>query len=350
MDLLIHDIDPSVTGPFLEVLSDGIGIWYSASPRDDPTVDAATTLYRYDVDTERVEAVWESADPTFAIVRMAGEVGTIAFAELDVTPGDRAWNLWLLPERGAEPILLDKYPGGDDVPGAVPSFDVETGRIVWTAFDRGDNGPVSQMWLATSPDWEPQLLATRQARERELWLPSMWLDQVAFVEVIYDDDRTDDERRVLLMDLSRPDAEPRRLDTSGLATMPLLTADGLVWKEGEEGMSMFNWGWLAHYRFEDRAVHPISMGEDQINYPSLGSRFVAAGSIDSTMLLVYDLDRREVRTVELNPPTDPHDLAHPSLTGNLLVWIVFPYTEEAAYLRWTYLPYPGADVRGFPDP
>jgi hypothetical protein len=352
MDLRIEEIDHSVTGPFLEVVSDGLAIWYSAAAPDVHDPQTAPLLYRYDPGIGRPELVWQS-DDAWSIVTIGGEGGTIAFAELNMTPGERAWNLWLIPNRRAEPILLDTYPGGSEVPGSVPSFDIDEGLIVWTSFDRGQDGPVSQMWWARQPDWEPQLLATRLARERELWLPSVQVDQVAFVEVVYNADRSADERHVLLMDLRRPGAEPRRLDTTGRATMPQLVREGVIWKETDPGMNMFNWGTLQYYTFDEGTVSPIDLGADANNNPSVGQRFLAAQSIDSSVLMVYDLDRNQARPVELHPPTGPSAADRPSVAGSLLVWVALEINEadpdaSPPNLRWTHLPLPGADVRGFP--
>ena len=350
----VSEIDDTVTGPFLEVVSDGLFIWYSGVEPDDLAAETATVLYRLHPDSQQRDAVWRTADPAFSIARIAGHNGTVAFAEIDATPGHTAWNFWLLSADASEPILLDQYPEGASVPGFVPSFDVDEERVIWTAFDLGDDGPVSEMWLASAPDWEPRLVASRRAEDRELWLPSLWRDHVAFVELIYSEDRTSDDRHVLLMNIDDPAAEPRRLDTSGLATMPQLVEGGVFWKESVRGMSMFNWGGLRYYSFADERVRTIDLTGDEVNYPSVGDRFVTAQSIDSSLLMVYDRDRDEVYPVERHPPAGPGAADRPSLSGTLLVWVALEIDEShprggpPPKLRWTYLPPPGADVRGFP--
>src|SRR5690606_29164945 len=139
------------------------------------------------------------------------------------------------------------------VPSLVPSFSVGEERVVWTAFDRGRDRPVSQLLEASSPAWQPRVVLEVPAAESELWLPSISGSLVAFTEVRYAADRSSDERFVYLMDLANPEGR-RRLDSSGRATMPLIVPGAVLWKEADPGFNMFNWGRMYRFDLETEAI------------------------------------------------------------------------------------------------
>jgi len=349
LEVEIGRLDPTVSGDFYQVVSDGTAIWYSASGDAETSGGTGSDLFHHVPGQPSPALVWENPSRDHSLVRLDGEDGVLAFADLDVTPGRREWNLWLIPELHAEPILIDSYPGGEEVPGAVPSFDVDEQRLAWTAFDESPDGPVSQLWLAAAPDWEPRLVASRLAIERELWFPSLGGSLLAYVELIDLDDRQLPERRIMIIDLDDPTAEPRRLDVSGRATMPQMIEDGVVWKETDPGMSMFTWGSLVRYSLTTDQLRPVSMGaQDFVNYPSAGNRFVAAWGSDASLLVVHDTTTTLGSRVERYPPAGPEVVDRPSLHGDLLVWVysVLELGGGTSEIRWAWLPEPGSDRGG----
>jgi hypothetical protein len=254
-------------------------------------------------------------------VKIAGDLGTIAFVDIP-RDGVRAWDLWLIPRHEEEPIMLDTHPGDEDVPSLVPSLSIQESTIAWTAFDRGAEGPVSQLLLARGPDWEPTLLLERPAAEAELWFPSFYGTRVAFCEVVYSPDRTTDTRTVYVLDLGAPDAEPQQLSHSDLATMPVLIDETVIWKEADPGFNMFNWGTL--WRTEIGGPGPTRLDTtpiDYVNYPSAGSRFVAWWAADSFTFAVYDLLEGRTRIIEQHTAGAPADILRPHIAGDLLVWL-----------------------------
>ena len=170
------------------------------------------------------------------------------------------------------------------VPDFVPSFHVHQDQVAWTAFDFGPDGEaLSRLLYARAPDWTPVVVAERDARLAELWFPSLRDTQLVYCEVIYSADRTTDERHVYLVDAAHLDIAPRRLDTSGRATMPILLVNGgVVWKEADPGFSMFNWGTMYHYDEATGEVTRLPMRpQEYVNYPSAGARFIAAWGADT---------------------------------------------------------------------
>src|SRR6187455_1768193 len=170
-ELEIGILPREVSGTTLEFVSDGSAILYSSSREPDAGAESAPDLWRYEPGAAEPTLLWRNAERDHSIVKIAGDVGTAAFVEMPIT-GERAWNLWLVPEPGAEAILLDRHPGDDGVSSLVPSIAVRDSLVAWTAFDRGPDGPVSQLLIARAPAWEPTLLQQRRAAEAELWLPS----------------------------------------------------------------------------------------------------------------------------------------------------------------------------------
>lgn len=322
-----------------EFASDGSSIIYASGiAADVARPDAAPDLWRLvPGPSAEPELVWRNPERGHTLARLGGDAGAVAFVDMPLS-GERSWTLWFIPRHESEAIVLDEHPGDADVPSLVPSFSVGEDRVVWTAFDRGPEGPVSQLLEATAPTWEPRVVIERPAAEAELWLPSLSGDLVAFTEVRYAPDRSSDERHVILMDLRDPEGR-RRLDTSGLATMPLLVPGAVLWKEADPGFNMFNWGRMYRYDLEAGAVTSVDTSPQEfVNYPSAGSRFVAWRGADSFSLGVYDHLLNEARVIERSG--NDVSLLRPHLAWDLMVWmrVVGSGANNRAELRYAFLP------------
>ncbi|HEX5039643.1 MAG TPA: hypothetical protein VFW95_05865 [Candidatus Limnocylindria bacterium] len=346
LDVLTFPRD--LSGTTLEFVSDGSAILYSSSRAPDSALESAPDLWRYEPGATEPTLVWHNPERDHSIVRIAGDLGTAAFVDVP-TDGERAWNLWLVPEPNADAILLDTHPGDDDVSSLVPSFTVRDSLIAWTSFDRGPDGPVSQLFVASAPSWQPRLLQERHAAEAELWLPSVYGSHLVYTEVRYAPDRSTDERFVYLLDLADPEAEPMRLDTSGRATMPLILSDTVLWKETDPGLNMFTWGRMVACTIPDCEPEPISTApQDEVNYPSVGERFAAWWGLDSFSFGVYDLERDQPRFIEIYPAESGDNVLRPHVSGSLLVWLFVdgPDPGGPSELRYAYLPMAGGDRLG----
>jgi hypothetical protein len=332
----------------LDFASDGASVIFSSGVGDGPEGETAPDLWRYAPGAAAPELLWRNPRRDRTLVRIGGDRDVWAFDEMPVD-NTRAWNLWLLTEPGGEARLMDTHPGDEGVPSLVPSFVVSEGQIAWTAFDRGRAGePVSQLLYAAAPDWEPRLIAERPADVAELWFPSLRGSLLAYTEVVYSADRITDERHVYLTDLADPTAEPSRLDASGLATMPLLVNDGVVWKEAERGFSMFNWGRLYFHDLHTGDVSPVSMHpQNDVNYPSAGLRFVAAWSADAFTFTVHDLELKTSRLVERLDPETNASVPRAHVSGDLLVWVHTTVDDSPipgrSELRYAFLPGAGTE-------
>jgi hypothetical protein len=340
-DATIGTIDPGMTHPVLEFASDGESVVFSSARAADAGPDGAPDLWRIVLPHGEPELLWRNPERNHAIVKIAGDLGSVAFVDMPLT-GERAWDLWLLPRGASEALLLDTHPGDEDVSSLVPSLAIYENTVVWTSFDRGATGPVSQLRVAQAPGWEPRTLRELPAADAELWSPSLLGSTLAYVEVHYLDQRTADERHVYLTSTD-PGSEPRRLDRSGRATMPVVIDDGVLWKEAEEGFSMFNWGRMYRYDPVDGSARRISTRPQQwVNYPSAGYRFAAWHGADSFQLAVYDLLHDEELLLARHSIASQESELRPHLAGDLLVWMHLELAggDERSELRYAFLPGP----------
>ncbi|HSI99435.1 MAG TPA: hypothetical protein VLA59_03515 [Patescibacteria group bacterium] len=322
-----------------EFASDGSSIIFaSAAAPDVARDDAAPDLWRLTPGpSAEPELIWRNPARDHTLARVGGDAGAVAFVDMPLT-GERAWTFRFMARHETEARILDEHPGDADVPSLVPSFSVGEDRVVWTAFDRGPAGPVSQLLEASPPTWEPRVVLERPATEAEFWLPSLSGSLVAFTEVRYAADRLSDERHVYLMDLGDPDGR-RRLDTSGRATMSLIVPGAVLWKEADAGFNMFNWGRMYRFDLATEAITSVdSSPQEYVNYPSAGGRFVAWHGADSFALGVYDHLLDEPRIVERSG--NDVSLLRPHLAGDLLVWmrVVGSGPDNRAELRYAFLP------------
>lgn len=338
-DLKIGVLGREHTDDMLDFASDGLAIIFSSGVLPDvTTTGGAPDLWRLEPFGEP-EVVWKNPNRDHTIARIGGDMGMYAFVDMPTT-GERAWTLHLIPRHRTEAIVLDRHPGDEDVPSFVPSFSAFEQRIVWTAFDRGPNGPVSQLLTATEPTWEPTVLLEYPASEVEIWLPSQNGSDVVYAEVRYADDRLTDQRSVWLMSTADP-ASARRLDASGLATMPVLIPDAVLWKEADPGFNMFNWGRMFRYDLWTEEVSEVDLGpQDYVNYPSGGSRYAAWWGNDSFAFGVYDHMLGESRMIERTRAGSDTGILRPHLAGDLLAWLRVVGSDEHASreLRYAWMP------------
>jgi hypothetical protein len=179
-----------------------------------------------------------------------------------------------------------------------------------------------------------------------LWLPSLYGRRMVYTEVRYAEDRSTDERSVHLLDLGDPDAVPERLDASGMATMPLITGQTVAWKETDPGFNMFNWGRMVRYDLATGERHTLSTWpQEYVNYPSIGSRFVAWWGADAFTFSVYDLVRQRARLVERHSSDSETNVLRPHVSSDLMVWMqaTLERGDVRRELRWAWLPGAGDD-------
>jgi hypothetical protein len=332
----IRSVGPAFTARVLEFASTGFSIVASAA--DDRGDDAAPDLYLIPPDTGEPQLIWRNSRRDHSLVKLAADGDTIAFVDMPIT-GEAAWTLRLIAEEGAESIVLDELDDDPTIPTLVPSMSVYWPYVAWTAFHAGPDGPVSRLLYAQSPDWEPVVLAERPAAAAELWFPALHGAQLVYTELVYAEDRQSDERRVWLTEINDPDG-PQRLDTSGLATMPVLNQYDIAWKEGDPGFHQLNWGSIVRYDPDGGAARPMPMWhEDDVNFPSAGTRFMTWRAADSRRLGVWDGARGEARGIVAYESPSQRVL-RPHIAGSLITWLFVDDSvePELSEIRYALVP------------
>ncbi|HEY8170721.1 MAG TPA: hypothetical protein VIH24_06435 [Candidatus Limnocylindria bacterium] len=342
-EMEVASISAEFSAGVLEHASTGSAVLLSAG-LDEP--EAAPDLYRVLPASGQPELIWRNPHRDHSLVNIGGEFNRVAFVDMPIT-GEIAWNLWFIPDEGADPILLDRHPGDPAVPTYVPSFSVYYPTIAWTAFDIGPLGPVSQLLYAQWPTWEPRLIAESPAAEAEFWFPSVLGFSVVYSKLIYSEDGSSDERHVYRVQLGADGPlPPMRLDASGMATMPLMNQYGILWKEADPGFNMLNWGRMFTWDPESETADLLDTSpQEYVNFPSIGERFAAWWGEDATAFSVYDLERDAVRGI-LRYPADRQQLVlRPHIAGSLLVWLYVDHraSPEISEIRYSWMPSAGGD-------
>ena len=328
--MTIKAADATFSSRVLEFASTGSAIIASAGTSDDAAPDLYSILPR----TGEPSLLWENPERQHSIVKLAGDGDTIAFVDMPVA-GDIDWTLRLITDAGEEAIVLDEYSGDDDASSMVPSFSVYWPYVAWTAFDVGPNGPVSQLLVAEHPNWRPRVIAERDAENAELWFPHVYGASLLYTELTYADDHESDERSVWLTDVHGTD--PVRLDSTGLATMPVMNQYGMAWKEGEPGFHMLNWGAVTAYDTDGGTTVPVT--DASANFPSAGERYMTWSRADATRLEVWDARRAMTRDI-VSYDDGALQIHRPHVAGGLLAWLYVDESVEPSLreIRYAFLP------------
>ncbi len=344
--MAVKSLAPEFTATVLEHASTGSSVIVSAGPEDS---EAAPDLYAVDPAVGEPELIWRNEHRDHSLVKIGGEFDRVLFVDMPIS-GEVGWNLWFIPDEGAEPILLDRHPGDPEVPTLAPSFSIYYPNVVWTAFDAGPNGPVSQLLTAQAPTWEPRVIDERPASQAEFWFPTLLGGSLVYTEIVYAEDGLSDERHAYLVDVATAgEGAARRLDASGLATMPLINHYAILWKEADAGFHMLNWGKLHRFDPESEEAPLLDQSLDYLNFPSIGERFTAWWDVDATRFDVYDLERDSVREILRYPSDGLQRVLRPHIAGSLLVWLYVDNRPSVpvSEIRYAWLPSAGAG-RGNP--
>jgi hypothetical protein len=178
------------------------------------------------------------------------------------------------------------------------------------------------------------LLSARPDTEAQYWTPSIDGDHLVYSVVDYS--KPDTPRYVYLMDLADRAPTPRRLDTSGRAVTPAIYGDSVVWKEADD---VFEWGTITLFSLATGTARKLTFGiQQQLNYPSVGGRFVAAWGRDYGSVYVYDLERDKALLIEHWPASPPAASVRPLIGGDLLLWVSSTEPQGSLHFKWVGLP------------
>lgn len=334
----IQTIDPQYTTPLLETATDGTSIIWSSGAQIGPNAAYAPDLYYYTPGGPEPRVVFESANRDANLIPIKASHSQFAFAESLPAEGGLSltWRAWHMAGPDSEPVLIDEADGPGAAAGPIPFFDIDNTRVVWTAFHGADPEQESQILLREHESGETMVLRSASAAEEQFWFVDLDADRLVYGTVEFPSSGPE-ERHVYLLDLGDPTARPQRLDESGLAAMPQIAGDVVVWKETDPEFHLLNAGTLVTYSLASEEIQPVDFGTPGLNYPSLGDRFVAAWIQDATVFNVYDLRAAQPVEVLRFPRIGDEAVVRPTIAGSLLVFSHVPADAGALELQWALI-------------
>ncbi len=327
---MIHSIDPRFTTPTLDYRSDGTSLIWSSSAADGPTAVSAADLWKYTPGGAEPERIFVNPNRDSRLDLIAGDGdGHFAFLERNERVlGDSGWQLWFLAEPGGTARLLD---ASDEASETVPLFALDDARVVWATVHQATDGPRSELLMWQLGSEGPVVLEEGDPDEISFAFPDLLGDELVYSAFeLQGGDPAAQEFRIYRRDLSDPDADPERLDTSGDVAMPVLGRDVLVWKVAPQ--NAYGWGNLIVMDADGRdplKIDTQSMHTDRelaFNYPSLGDDYLAALDPNHNSLYVFDVVNRRPLLVEdlgeerLEGERDAV-IGRPDIAGRLLAYV-----------------------------
>jgi len=333
----LAQVPTSVTELLQDYRTDGDEIVFSSGPIADPLM-TAPDLYRYDRDSGAREALFVNPNRDSNLLPVAVFRGRYAFAEINSRLyGENGWALWYMDSRYVKPRLLDQADAHQEIPSPLPIMALSDRWIVWQAFHQTADGERSQLLSVAVPDGPTRILfSARPDTERQYWNPAIDGDRLVYCVVDYSASRT--PRYIYQLDLAETPPNPVRLDNSGRAVTPAIQGDLVVWKEADD---VFDWGVITLHVLSSGQESRVTLGTQQeLNYPSVGDRFVAAWGRDYGVLYIYDLAARQPVLIEEQPDAPNAGSVRPLVDGNLLLWTSFTDPQGGLQLKWAALPPP----------
>lgn len=257
------------------------------------------------------ERIFANPNRDSALLPIAGWGGRYAFVESNPRLyGLNGWRLWYLDHVGATPVLLDASDG----PSPLPLLAMTADRLAWGAFHGPAGHATSELLTVTLPDLTKRVVERAPSTKLQYVFPCLLGSELAFgVE-----DPVIGAEHVDLLDLATTGAPARQVDTSGDATMPVLTGGSVLWKEGA---NIFSSGQLVRHLLPDGPTTELAFGTwSGVLYPSAGRRFVTAWGWDTTQFYMLDLTTNQAVLLEGFPSTGPLNDVRPYIAGDLLVW------------------------------
>jgi hypothetical protein len=211
-------------------------------------------------------------------------------------------------------------------------------RLAWAAFDEPPSGDISVLRVAPTDDLDAvETLLELPVRRGLLWLPALNGDELWYAILHPDWDGTGggDEFHVEMVDLASAAASPVPFEGTANDFSPAVSDSHIAWKTAVGDGAALNWGTVT---VEERATSTRwSVPLDDLNDPSLGTRFVAFEEITRSRLALFDLATHQlVDLLPANLAGEVH-VGGQSISGSLLTF----FTQREGGLPrigWAVLP------------
>lgn len=331
-DITWHAIDQAWTTPLLAVASTGSEVIWSAGP--DTGGAFAPDLYRLSVASGEIDVLVRSESRDSQLLPIAGSGAAYTWVELDPGEDFNRWTLWFLRAGDTEPVLIDAMDAGGAATNP-PTIAISDDWQVWTSTHGGGAAATATLTALDLASMEKRTLQTAPSGELEFWFPDLDGDHLVYGTAQAGAPGGNPVSMVFWQDLAAW-TQPVRLDTSGIAALPLISGDTVVWKEA--ALNPLDWGSLVRYSLATGTAEPLGFGdEERVNYPSMGDRYVAAWQWDPTRFYLVDLVAHEAVLVAEFPRSGRESDRRPHIEGNLVAWSHVPETGDLE-LRWAMLP------------
>ena len=330
---------PTVRGAF-DLATDGSVIAWSSG-----SVDAdAPDLWRLDPAGGAPIRVFRSRARGAILANLAVHDGTYAFAEITpLADGTRTWRL-LLVDRGGSVHVLDVNDVPADQTGILPMAAISDAGVLWaTNHAAAVGGPRCELHYAALSGLRARVVAAAPCARTELWYPRSDGARFVYGTVEYPADGAPDQRHVYLVDESNL-TDPRRLDPDGLASLPALSGDTVVWKAAPPGLNMFSPAGLVqlHLSSSDppRAVAFPDVDPPLLTTPTIGPRYLVGDDAAGGAVTAWDLSAAVPVPIDRLGSSDPGFLSGARLSGDVLAWFYTSTTQGGGRreVRWLWLP------------
>ena len=328
----------------LDASTDGTELIWS---KGGDTARGAPDLYSYVPGAGAPTLVYRDPDRTAQLMPIAVHGGRYAFEETVFhSDGSGDWRLWYVAGAGRKPLLLDSSLSDPmDLPAPAVWLALTNERLFWNAVHESSSGP---RYYLRSYEFETGLtrnLVEADAERTEFWFPNADdRGRLVYATVEYSNGNASTAGasfHVYYAEIGDGPLEPRRLDTDGTSTEPVLSGDSVIWKSVTSN-AVWNSGDLSRHSLLSGSGSPVAFDQQPgVDYETAGNRFVAAWLDDDTIFEIYDLQTDRPLLIEKHQPTSPHGVVRPVAAGNLLLFIRVD-NEPGANLQlcWMRLPPP----------
>ena len=252
------------------------------------------------------------------------------------------WRLYFLAAGSSTPVLIERYT--NDQLGN-PNIAINDTYLAWSPSSGTYSDPVVALRFARVDQLDqPRTLFSYHAETRSLGDVALWRDELWYYVSENDFAHGRAYPHIEMVDLLHPDAGPTIYGSDERALMPAANDQVVAFQGGgspEDGMGQPAWPyiyWRATGTYQQVPLpHYPNRETAEIQFPTVGNRFVAWWDYEATQFYVYDLAQHALRRIVENDPHGPRYL-QPSVSGNLLSWVYFANDQTPGRIQWAYLP------------
>jgi hypothetical protein len=313
----VQTLPQAWTTPLLDAVTDGSQIVWSKGGGDSQI--GAPDLWTYAPGDDGPKLVYRGVNRDAQLMPIAVSHGKYAFEESFSYPdGSTGWSLWLMESMDSTPVLVDSsLKDPHDLAAPAVWISLTRDRLIWNALHQSAAGPHFYLRDYEFADSTTRNLADSDATQTQYWFPDAD-DSGRLVYSTVENTSGTTAFHVYFAQLGSGPFHPRRLDSDGYATEPVLSGGNVVWKTTDGNVG--NPGQLIRYSLSTGSSSPMPMDGLSISNETAGNRFVT-GWTDHTLFELYDLKTNSTVVVERHDPTAPEGVVRPYVGGDMVVFV-----------------------------